>query len=152
MTKSDVWFTWTSPEKSFLAPHFRGPVALSEKVVYKNGHKLSINVPRELWLHFSYPKRNENFFFQRFYCGLPLRLFYYLSRGQDALAERIKIFSNFLQIKNWQNFAFFKFWRRSHQSHIVWPPPLITTYINHKPISLLETKNTSQQNNKKHLT
>ena len=35
---------------------------------------------------------------------------------------------------------------RSHQSYIVWPPPLITTNINHKPISLLkETKNTSTE-------
>ena len=35
---------------------------------------------------------------------------------------------------------------RSHQSYIVWPPPLITTNINHKPISLLkETKNTSSE-------
>ena len=35
---------------------------------------------------------------------------------------------------------------RSHQSYIVWPPPLITTNINHKPISLLkETKDTSSE-------
>lgn len=43
-------------------------------------------------------RKETRIFFQRFYCGLPLRSFYYLSRGQDTLAERIKIFSNFLQI------------------------------------------------------
>ena len=74
MTKSDVWFTWASPEKSFLAPHFRGSVASSEKVVYKNGCKLSISVLREFWFHFSDPKRNENLFFKDsfvvFHCTL----------------------------------------------------------------------------------
>ena len=64
MTKSDVWFTWTSPEKSFLAPHFRGSVASTEKVVYKNGCKLSISVLCEFWFHFSDLKRNENLFFK----------------------------------------------------------------------------------------
>ena len=88
-------------------------------------------------------RKETRTFFQRFFCGLPLHSFCYLSKSRDALAERIKIFSNFLRIKNWQNFAFFIFWRQSHQSYIVWPPPLITTYINHKPISLLEKKTTA---------
>ena len=97
-------------------------------------------------ISFFWSEKKREPFFQRFFCGLPL---HYLSKSRDVLAERIKIFSNFLRIKNWQNFAFFIFWRQSHQSHIVLPPPLITTYINHKPISLLEKKNNS---NKKHLT
>ena len=96
-------------------------------------------------------RKETRTFFQRFFCGLPLHSFYYLSKSRDALAERIKIFSNFLRIKNWQNFAFFIFWRQSHQSYIVWPPPLITTYINHKPISLLEKKTTATKNTSRKL-
>ena len=66
-------------------------------------------------------------------CGLPLCSFSYLSKSRNALAKLIQIFSNFFANPKLAK-KVFKFWRRSHHSHIVWPPPLITTYINCKPI------------------
>ena len=44
MIKTDVWFTRTGLEKSFLAPLLRGSVAFSEEIVYKSGRKLATSV------------------------------------------------------------------------------------------------------------
>ena len=44
-------------------------------------------------------RKETRTFFQRFFCGLPLHSFCYLSKSRDALAERIRYFPIFCESK-----------------------------------------------------